>query len=148
MNCIICICIEDIINRNYENSGDLGNYGATCEGDPPLCCETLTLTGNDMYQIQKNDIIGVCMRDAGKYDPLYSLDEDAPGHTVYQYPSTDDCNKAGDIENFDLGDLDQSPKHDFGLHACLPASNWYDHNRYSHTHDIMNINMLSAFTIN
>ena len=107
---------EDIITRQYEVVGDLANFGATCDGgDPPYCCETLRVA----YPVEKNDVIGVCMRDAGKHDPLYSLDSNAPGYTVYQYLDTDDCNKKGDIQTFTLSPTDLTPLDNFGLHAQL-----------------------------
>ena len=56
---------EDIITQLYTDITNLGDYGAECEGDPPYCCETLKVS----HSIDKNDIIGVCMRDAGQYDP-------------------------------------------------------------------------------
>ena len=110
---------EDIITRDYYLPGDLTNYGATCDGgNPPYCCENLTV----MHAIEKNDIIGVCMRDSGNHDPLYTLDADAPGQKVYQYVDTDDCNKKGDIDMFALSDLSQTPSYEFGLHAYLQVT--------------------------
>ena len=111
--------VEDIIKRDYTALGDLTNYAAACDGgDPPYCCENFTVA----HAIEKNDIIGVCMRDAGKHDPLYSLDAAAPGQKVYQYMDTDDCNKKGDINTFALADLSQTPSNDFGLHAYLQVT--------------------------
>ena len=88
------------------------------DGDPPFCCENITING----QVQKNDIIGVCMRNVGNSDPLFSLDEDAPGHTVYHYPNTDDC--GGNSNSFTEMELD-SPTSGFGLHAYLVVTGEY-----------------------
>ena len=59
--------------------------------DPPYCCENWLVT----HRVKTNDIIGVYMRDSGNNDPLYSLDEDAPGHNIHQYVDIDDCNRKG-----------------------------------------------------
>ena len=115
--------VEDIIKiKDLRNSADLSNRNdAVCVGEsPPYCCENKTVTVN--YPILQNDIIGVCMRDAGRHDPLYSLDEEAPaGYTVYEYPNTDDCNMAGDVVSFVASDesLNLTPMPEFGLHAHL-----------------------------
>ena len=107
---------EDIITRQYTDANDLGNFGAVCDGgDPPYCCETLRVN----YPIEKNDVIGVCMRDAGMHDPLYSLDSNATGYSVYQYDDTVDCNKKGDISTFTLSPSYLYQFDNYGLHAQL-----------------------------
>ena len=109
--------VEDKITRRYQNSGDLVVDGVVCDGGtPPYCCENMTVN----HPIQENDIIGVCMRDAGRHNPLFSQDEDAPaGYTVYQYGNTDDCNKAGDINSFEVASVSLIERIGFGLHAHL-----------------------------
>ena len=106
---------EDPIQRDYENSGDLR---PGCNSGSQYCCETLTIN----QPIQKNDIIGVCMSDGSNRKPLYVLDEEVPGHSVYQYPSTDDCSNAGVVMSFTTSDLDQSPNNGFGLNAFLSVT--------------------------
>lgn len=111
--------LEDRIVRRYEGSRDLATYGASCDRrSPPFCCETLMIS----HQIQKNDIIGACMTDTGNYNPLYSIDEDAPqNYTVYQYSHTDDCRGDGQVQNFMTFNQDISLQavDGYGLHAHL-----------------------------
>lgn len=111
--------VDDRIVRQYESSGDLDTYGASCdEGSPPFCCESWTAS----HQIQKNDIIGACITDTWHYDPLYSIDEDAPeNYTVYQYPDTDDCSGEGRVNSFRIFDQDNALEafDGYGLHAHL-----------------------------
>ena len=119
--------VEDIITREYEVNDDLDMYGADCDGEsPPYCCETMAVD----YRIQKNDVIGVCMRDSSGRDPLYSLDEGAPtDFTVYQYPDTDNCNTRGVVDSFVASDSDISLQsiNGFGLHAYLNITGEYNY---------------------
>ena len=108
--------VENVITKF---SGDLDAYGTVCDsGSPPYCCENVTVNN----PIQENDIIGVCMRDSGGHDPLYSLDEGAPAsYTVYQYPDTDNCNQRDDVDSFIASDpgISLTAQTGFGLHAHL-----------------------------
>ena len=74
-------------------------------------------------EIEKNDIIGVCMRDTGGHAPLQVVDEEPPaGLSLYQYTqSIIDCNHADDVQNFIESDLNSSP-HSFGLHAFVDVA--------------------------
>lgn len=114
---------EDIVTRQYERSEDLTTYGATCdEGNPPFCCEDRMVS----HQIEKNDIIGVCMRDSKGHDPLFVLDEGAPAnYTLYDFPDTTDCNnRQGQVENFITSDK-MSVFNGYGLHARLIIAGIY-----------------------
>ena len=81
---------QEVWLRVYRKSGASGTYDkeadytvsvqsgntndAVCDGGTPsYCCDNITVN----YQIQENDIIGVCVRDTGGHGPLYSVDEDA-----------------------------------------------------------------------
>ena len=109
---------EDIISRQYTSAADLGKYGALCDGgNPPYCCESFRVN----HPIEKNDVIGVCMRETGNFDPLFSVDSNATGYSVYRYVNTNDCDGRGS-ESFTLSPTAQIQMSDFGLHAHLDTT--------------------------
>ena len=109
---------EDIISRQYTSAADLGNYGAVCDGgNPPYCCEIFNVN----HLIEKNDVIGVCMRETGDIHPLFSVDSNATGYSVYQYDRTSDCDRRGS-RRFSLSPRKQIQMNNFGLHAHLDTT--------------------------
>ena len=102
--------VDNVIDRDYRNGG----ADTPCVDSNNYCCETLSIS----ERIEKNDIIGVCMRNTGSRDPLYVLDEEPPpGYSLYEHPAGN-CHGGGGIPNFMETDLNSSPEM-FGLHAFL-----------------------------
>ena len=105
------VVVDNDIDRDYRNNGDVPS---SCDTSNRYCCETLSISAH----IEKNDIIGVCMRDTATRDPLYVLDEEPPpGYSLYEYPNSRFCSSS-QFDIFTESDLSSSPE-SFGLHAIL-----------------------------
>ena len=105
------VVVDKDIDRRYRNDGEVPS---SCDRSNHYCCENMMISA----EIEKNDIIGVCMRFSDSWKPLYVLDEEPPsGYSLYKYPSSDRCQE-NEFDTFTESDLSSSPE-SFGLHAIL-----------------------------